>query len=148
MAITVLPSLLTFKRSTERLAPINLRDFLGWSLWLVGFLIESIADRQKSKFRSQPSNEGKFVNSGLWAISRHPNYFGEILMWFALALPASNCMRGYEYLSLLCPVFDALLITQMSGIPILERQAKRRWGTDPAYQEYLKKTAKLIPFLW
>ena len=92
--------------------------------------------------------QGKFINSGLWSISRHPNYFGEILLWSGLYVSASTVMRGSEFLSVLSPVFVALLLTKVSGIPLLEKSGLKRWGRDPKYQQYLKNTAALVPFLW
>ena len=92
--------------------------------------------------------QGRFISSGLWGISRHPNYLGEILLWSGLFVSASSVMRGKELLSVLSPMFVALLLTKVSGIPLLEKSSMRRWGTEAAYQDYLKNTAVLIPYIW
>lgn len=88
--------------------------------------------------------QGKFIQSGLWAYSRHPNYFGEILQWSGLWLSASSAMQGSQYLSVVSPLFVWFLLRYVSGIPILEKQAMRKWGSDPAFQNYVKNT----PLLW
>lgn len=144
--ITILPTLMLLL--SKRDSPLNNRDYIGWSLWVLGFFFEVTADYQKSVFRNNLQNKGHFINTGLWSVSRHPNYFGEIIMWFGLYLSASSVLRGYELLAVLCPVFDMILITRISGIPILERYGILKWGHLPSYQEYLKNTAVLIPFIW
>ena len=80
------------------------QDYIGWSLFGVGFLFETIADLQKTVFRANEKNAGKFITSGLWGISRHPNYFGEIILWFGLYISASSTFRGWQFLSVLSPV--------------------------------------------
>lgn len=123
--------------------------FLGYGLFVVGFLFEVIADRQKSSFRAIDANKDKYINSGLWSISRHPNYFGEILLWSGLFLPATSVFKGNaEWASAVSPFFVALLITKVSGIPILERYADKKWGALAEYQKYKASTAKLIPYIW
>lgn len=93
--------------------------------------------------------QGKFICHGLWSISRHPNYFGEILMWSGLWLSASSVLSGWQQcVSLISPLFTSYLLIGISGIPLLEQYGQRKWGMDPAYQEYIKNTAKLVPYLW
>lgn len=92
--------------------------------------------------------QGKFISSGLWSVSRHPNYFGEILLWLGLYLSASSVLQRTEFLCVLCPIVDLLLLTRVTGVPVLEREGFRRWGNDPAYHEYLRSTALLVPYLW
>lgn len=128
--------------------PLLLRDFVGYSLFGLGFLIETVADYQKKSFRAQPENKDKFITTGLWKYSRHPNYFGEILLWIGLYLPASSVMRGRQWLSILSPVFIAFLITNISGVPLLEKHADQKWAESNEYQQYKEHTAKLIPFVW
>ena len=91
--------------------------------------------------------QGKFITSGLWSLSRHPNYFGEIMLWFGLYLSASSVFKGWQYLSVLSPVFVHLLITKLSGIPLLEQAGLKKWGHLPEYQNYLRNTPILVPFL-
>lgn len=111
-------------------------------------MLETVADHQKAAFQADPKNEGHFIRTGLWSVSRHPNYFGEILLWLGLYLSASSVFRRTEYLCVLCPITDLLLITRVTGVPKLEQVGFRKWGNDPAYHEYLRSTAVLVPFLW
>ncbi len=124
-------------------APLGARDALGVSIWLAGFAIEVVADRQKRSFRA--SSPGHFVDTGLWAWSRHPNYFGEIVLWTGVALSASSTFSGWQWVGVISPLFVAFLLTRVSGIPILERRADERWGDDPRYQRYKARTPVLIP---
>ncbi|KAE8292869.1 hypothetical protein D5F01_LYC07962 [Larimichthys crocea] len=119
-------------------------DYIGWTVWGLGFAAEAVADQQKWLFKSDPDNAGKFIQSGLWAYSRHPNYFGEILQWSGLWLSASSVMQGQQYLSVASPLFVWFLLRYVSGIPILEKQAMKKWGSDPAFQDYVRNT----PLLW
>lgn len=145
--ITLLPTLTLNNKKQDR--PVSTRDYVGWGLWALGFFFEVLADYQKSAFKSNPDNAGKFIHHGLWSISRHPNYFGEILMWTGLFISASSVMsKPAEYATVISPLFVIFLLTKMSGIPILERQAAKRWGEDALYKAYVKNTAKLIPFIW
>jgi len=144
--LTLLPTLLlNAKRQDQALTP---RDYTGWGLWTVGFLFEALADFQKSQFKADPANAGQFINTGLWGISRHPNYFGEILIWSGLYLSATSVLRGWELASVVSPLFVTFLLTKVSGIPMLERAGLQRWGADPNYQRHLKETALLVPFIW
>lgn len=117
---------------------------IGSALWLLGFSIEVIADRQKSAFKSDPSNEGRFINTGLWAWSRHPNYFGEILLWIGICTIALPSFGGWQWLGLLSPLFVAGLIGFVSGIPLLEKRADEKWGGQPDYERYKANTPVLI----
>ena len=124
----------------------NSRDYVGWTIWLAGFLLESIADYQKYIFRGDPANQNRWINQGLWSIVRHPNYLGEILLWFGLFTSASSTFEMKDYLySGLSPVFVAYLITKISGIPILERRSLRWWKDDPRFMAYMRNTNRLIP---
>jgi len=124
---------------------LDLPAALGTSLWVVGFVIEVVADRQKSAFRAVPANQGRFITEGLWSWSRHPNYFGEILLWFGIALIAAPALDGARLLTLVSPVFVLVLLTRVSGIPLLEARGRRRWGGEPGYQAYLARTPALVP---
>ena len=117
--------------------------YIGSFLWVFGFLFESIADYQKRKFRSE--NKNKFIQSGLWSISRHPNYFGEIVLWFGIALIAFPTLVGSQYISLISPVFVYLLLTRVSGVHILEKHADDTWGKKKDYKDYKEKTPVLFP---
>jgi len=143
--VTLLPTLMLNESKRDR--PLGAQDYIGWAIWAAGMVFEVTADLQKSAFRRDPANDGKFINTGLWSISRHPNYFGEISLWFGLYVSASSVFSGLEYLAVLSPVFVHLLITKVSGIPLLEKAALKKWGSLPQYKEYLKNTPVLVPFL-
>lgn len=118
---------------------------VGSVVWLAGFLAEAAADAQKSRFRAEADNEGRFITSGLWAWSRHPNYFGEIVLWLGVAIVAAPALDGAARLTLISPLFVYVLLSQVSGVPLLEARGKRRWGDDPAYREYVASTPTLVP---
>eukprot|EP00759_Apiculatamorpha_spiralis_P043754 PhF_6_TR40976/c0_g1_i1/m.62037 len=129
---------------------IGLMGGIGIGIWSVGMLIEVVSDVQKLLFKKDPANKGKFITTGLWSLSRHPNYFGEIMLWTGMAfLTASSAPAWWVYpLAFTSPAFTALLLIKVSGIPILERQADKRWGEEQEYIEYKKKTAVLVPYVW
>jgi steroid 5-alpha reductase family enzyme len=103
-----------------------------------------VADRQKSAFREDPANKGRFITSGLWAWSRHPNYFGEITLWAGIALIAIPVLSGWSWVVMISPIFVYVLITRVSGLPMLERRADERWGGEEEYEEYKRKTPVLM----
>ncbi|MEK9656212.1 MAG: DUF1295 domain-containing protein [Halieaceae bacterium] len=121
---------------------------IGAVMWTTGFAIEVIADQQKSRFRSDPANAGRFINVGLWARSRHPNYFGEILLWAGIAVMAIPYLSGIQWVVMLSPFFVYALLTRVSGIPTLVKRGQQLWGSDPAYQAYLENTPRLLPRLF
>ena len=125
--------------------PLGAVGILGIVVWSIGILIEIIADRQKSKFREDPDNKGKFINVGLWAWSRHPNYFGEIVLWTGMAIIAVPVLQGWQWATLISPVFVAFLLTRVSGIPLLEEKADERWGGQEDYEAYKRRTPVLVP---
>ncbi len=120
---------------------------IGLLVWVFGFSIEIIADRQKSRFSANPENKGKFIQTGLWSRSRHPNYFGEIVLWIGIALIALPVLQGWQWVALISPVFVTLLITRVSGVPLLEKKADQKWGGQADYEAYKKSTPVLIPRL-
>lgn len=118
----------------------------GLVLWLFGFGVEAIADRQKSAFRADPANAGRFITSGLWSWSRHPNYFGEIVLWFGIAVVAYPALVGWQRLTLVSPLLVIVLLTAISGVRMLEARANKAWGDEPAYAAYKRNTPVLL--LW
>jgi steroid 5-alpha reductase family enzyme len=127
------------------------RQSIGWVaivgmlIWVAGFAIEVVADQQKSAFKKDPANEGRFISSGLWAWSRHPNYFGEITLWTGIAIIALPVLSGWRWVTLISPIFVFLLITRVSGIPMLEARAAKRWGDEKEFQAYTENTPVLVP---
>lgn len=124
--------------------PLGLFAYVGGALWLVGFVIEVMADEQKKAFRADPANNGKFISTGVWAWSRHPNYFGEIVLWLGIALMAVPVLSGVQWAVMISPIFVFLLLTRVSGVPKLEHHANKTWGEDPAYQAYKANTPVLM----
>jgi len=120
---------------------------LGYIVAIAGLALEIAADQQKTRFRKNPENKGRFIHTGLWSRSRHPNYFGEILFWLGLAVAATPSMSGIQYAAWLSPLFVYFLLTRLSGIPTLARRGQKLWGDDPAYQAYLATTPRLLPRL-
>ena len=130
---------------SARPLPLGWLELAGGALWSIGFAIEVIADRQKRAWRAERGAEA-FIQRGLWRYSRHPNYFGEITLWCGVALISLPVMSGWSHLSLLSPAFVYLLLTRVSGVPLLEARAQERWGEDPSYQRYLARTSRLLPW--
>ena len=124
--------------------PFGLMAYLGLALWIFGFFIEVIADRQKRVFKKNQQKDKEFITSGLWAWSRHPNYFGEITLWIGLTLIALPVLSGWQLVTLISPVFVYILLTKISGIPLLENRGMKKWGSDPEYIDYVNRTPALI----
>ena len=129
--------------STRKIVAPDLLLFIGAFLWLFGFLFETISDFQKRKFKL--NNKDGFITSGLWSVSRHPNYFGEIVLWVGVAIIAFPTLYGWQYVSLVSPLFVYLLLTRVSGIPLLEEHAEKKWGKDKKYISYKENTPELFP---
>lgn len=130
--------------SSERVG-LDAFAIVGALVWAVGFGIEAIADLQKSRFNADPANKGRFINTGLWSKSRHPNYFGEILLWVGVAIIAIPVLSGWQWVAIISPLFVTLLLTRVSGVPLLEKKADTRWGGQADYEAYKKNTPVLIP---
>lgn len=118
---------------------------VGLVVWVLGFSIEVISDGQKSKFRSKTENKDKFITSGIWSWSRHPNYFGEILLWCGITIIALPVLQGWQFITLISPIFIIILLTQISGVRLLELRGKKKWGENEEYRKYLRNTSVLIP---
>ena len=124
------------------LSPLGLA---GAVLWLAGFAVEVVADAQKRAFRRR-AGAGAFIDEGLWRYSRHPNYAGEILLWLGVAVSALPLLSGWQLATMVSPLFVYGLLTRVSGVPLLERRGRERWGDDTAYQRYLARTPVLFPW--
>ena len=90
----------------------------------------------------------KFISSGLWSISRHPNYFGEIILWIGIFIISLPSLEGFEYLTVISPLFVFVLLNKISGINLLEKKADETWGDLDEYKNYKKSTPELIPKFW
>ncbi len=123
-------------------------SFAGWALWLFGFGFEVVADQQKAAFQRRKENSGRFIDVGVWSLSRHPNYLGEILLWLGLFVSGVGVYSGGAWVVATSPLFVAVLLLKVSGVPLLEERADGRWGRDPSYQAYKAKTPVLVPRLW
>jgi steroid 5-alpha reductase family enzyme len=123
---------------------VNALFYFGLGLFVLGFSTEIVADNQKSKFRSFPENRYKFITTGLWAKSRHPNYFGEIVLWAGIAVMSFSSLEGWQYLTLISPIFTYILLVYVSGVRMLEARADKKWGHDEDYKKYKSNT----PVLW
>lgn len=143
VSFTVLCALTAISASAPE--DLGLLDAVGVLIWLGGFSIEAIADQQKRTFRADEANAGQFITTGLWSWSRHPNYFGEITLWTGVAIVALSDLSGWQYLTLISPVFVYLLLTRISGVQLLERRAERTWGDEPEFRAYVERTNALVP---
>ena len=127
---------------------IGIKEYIflifGVLIWVIGFLIEVISDYQKKIFREDIANRDKFISHGLWSWSRHPNYFGEILLWIGITIIALPIFKGWDYIALISPIFIYYLLVKVSGIPMLEKSANEKWGNDPNYITYKKNTTILF----
>lgn len=143
VTFTLAAALAAITTTTRR--ELGLFALIGFLVWVFGFGIEVAADTQKSRFRARPENKGRFINTGLWARSRHPNYFGEIVLWIGVAIIALPILQGWGWVALISPVFVTLLLTRVSGVPMLERRADEKWGGQEDYEAYKERTPVLIP---
>ena len=126
---------------------MNTLTYVGIILFIIGFGIEIVADNQKTAFRSIEANKDSFITSGLWSKSRHPNYFGEVLLWFAIAVISYSSLEGLQLITLISPVFTYILLVYVSGVRMLEDMNDKKWADDEQYQSYKKNTPMLFPKL-
>ena len=145
VSLTVAAALVAMTTTIKK--PLGAFAIVGVLIWLTGFVMETVADAQKSKWRANPENIGKFIHVGLWSRSRHPNYFGEMILWIGMAVMAFPVLHAWQFISLISPVFVILLLTRISGIPMLEKRADEKWGGTDDYEAYKKHTPVLIPRL-
>ncbi len=139
--VILIPSFFFMNSEVQRLC------WIGLFVWILGFVIETIADYQKFKFKQNKANKGLFIKNGLWKYSRHPNYFGEILCWLGIyLLTILSLEQKFMVIGLISPIFISILLIFVSGLPQLEKTANDRWANDKEYQEYKEMTSILI--LW
>ena len=121
--------------------PAGIATWVGMGIFAVGFFFEAVADAQLAAFKRDPSNKGKILQSGLWKASRHPNYFGESMVWLGLAI--MSLAYPWEWLALISPVVITVLLLFVSGVPIQEKGKAER----PEWREYASKTPRFVPFI-
>ena len=131
--------------TSESKMAIDIFAIVGTLIWIFGFSIEVIADQQKTNFKDDPANKDKFITVGLWSWSRHPNYFGEMVLWIGIALIAFPVLIGWQLVALISPIFVIFLLTRISGVTMLESRGYKKWGDDEEYKNYIKNTSGLIP---
>ncbi|XP_072971982.1 uncharacterized protein [Typha angustifolia] len=136
---------LTIVNASDRNPSVKPQDFIGWIMWGVGIFIEATADQQKLIFKNSPVNKGKWCDAGIWKYSRHPNYFGEMLLWWGIFVASTPILGGAEWLVIFGPIFLTLLLLFVSGIPLLEESADKRFSSVPEYRAYKNTTSPLIP---
>ena len=132
--------------TSESKMVIDIFAVVGTLIWIFGFSIEVVADQQKTNFKDDPDNKDKFITVGLWSWSRHPNYFGEMVLWIGIAVIAFPVLIGWQLVALISPIFVIFLLTRISGITMLESRGYKKWKDDPAYIDYLERTSVLVPF--
>ena len=140
----LLPTIVILTSSV--LKEFNILIIFGIIVWIIGFVFEIVADIQKTEFNKK--NKGKFISSGLWSLSRHPNYFGEFTLWTGLAIISISFLSGVMYVVLISPIFIYLLLNKVSGVNLLEDIAEERWGSEKEYQDYKKNTPVFFPKLF
>lgn len=146
--VNLIPTLIMNTKSVSA-APISKIEMLGWGLWSLGFIIEFCSDLQKFIFKLQSDNQNKWLDTGFYKLVRHPNYLGEIMLWVGLFISASaNFTNKLEYLSVLSPMFTALLICRISGVPPLERSSYKRFKDNPLFMDYYKTSKLVVPFVY
>lgn len=119
---------------------LGILDYLGIAIWIIGFIFEAGGDIQLARFKADPTNKGKVLNTGFWHYTRHPNYFGDTAVWFGYAL---ICLSAGSYIPILGSVLMTALIIKVSGVALLEKTLNT---TKPGYQEYVRKTSAFIPW--
>ncbi|KAL4217606.1 hypothetical protein ACF0H5_022348 [Mactra antiquata] len=120
-------------------------DIVGLCFFCIGLLCEAVSDQVKFMFRNNPENKGKWCDTGLWKVSRHPNYFGEILLWIGVFVISTSVLRDGQWAAVLSPVFIIAILLFLSGIPLLEKKADERYFKNEEYRRYKARTSVLIP---
>ena len=114
--------------TTANRKSLDIFAVVGFLIWAIGFIFEVVADTQKSRFKADPKNKGKFIQTGLWSRSRHPNYFGEITLWIGVAIIALPVLQGWQWVAMISPVFVTILLTRISGGPDARGKGRQEMG--------------------
>lgn len=142
--VIMLPTIvLLTKTVTIKLFPITI---VGFFVWLAGLTLETTADWQQYTFKSKPANKNKWIQTGVWRYSRHPNYFGEMLCWWGIYLLAWSYLAYLQKLTIFGPLYITFILLFVSGIPPLEKRHEQKYGQNPDYRQYKKNTSALIPW--
>ncbi len=142
--VIMLPS--TYILSQPQLIHFNLTFWTGIIIFCLGLLIETVADWQKFVFKNNPINKGKWIESGIWKYSRHPNYFGEMTLWWGIFILTLGWQNSWSYLTIIGPIFITFILLKVSGIPLLEKRYEKKYKDNPDYQAYKNSTNLLIPW--
>lgn len=118
----------------------------GLIIWAIGFFVEFVSDAQKYSFKNNPDNKGKWIQTGLWKISRHPNYFGDTVLWWGIFIMVISSLSISYIWIIVGPIFITLMLLFVSGIPLLEKSAESKYGDNDEYREYKRKTSIFIPW--
>lgn len=136
----------TLANASSQNPSIQTQDIIGWIMYLSGLLIEAISDQQKLQFKQKPSTTGRWCDIGLWKWSRHPNYFGEILLWWGVFVASLAVLGSWKWIAIIGPIFITLLLLFLSGIPLLEYSADKKFGGITEYRDYKRITSPLLLF--
>lgn len=139
-ALIMIVSLPLLGVQSSNSSTLNFLDYIAIIVWLIGFIFEAVGDFQLAYFKSNPKNEGKVLNTGLWKYTRHPNYFGDAMVWLAYAL---FCIATGSYWQIIGSAIMIFLIVKVSGVALLEETIKDR---KPEYRDYIKKTNSFLPW--
>lgn len=145
-AIVIWVILLPVIVAVQSSAQPGVLSYAGVAVFLFGLVYETIADAQKFQFRNRPENKGKWIESGLWKYSRYPNYFGEVVLWWGVFLIAIPALSAVAWFTIAGPICITFILLKVSGIPLLEEGHKKRYGKNPAWLAYAKRTSTLIPW--
>jgi steroid 5-alpha reductase family enzyme len=119
---------------------------LGGTIWATGLVIETVADVQKFAAKNRPGGGNRWMTTGLWKYSRHPNYFGELLCWWGVFVYGAGNFAGWAWLGVIGPLAITVILLKVTGIPTLEASARKKWGHDPDYQAHVARTSRLLPW--
>ncbi|KAK3085598.1 hypothetical protein FSP39_005934 [Pinctada imbricata] len=139
------PDSATFLSPDKDNTEFRAMDIIGAILFAVGLTCETFADFQKFAFRNNPANKGKWCDTGLWKVSRHPNYFGEITIWIGVFIISTSICEGGKWAGVLSPIFTMAILLFLSGIPLLEKKSDERYRKNEIYRDYKNRTSPLLP---
>lgn len=142
--VIMLPSIYLITRTS--LSSLNFYSWWGMTIFILGLLIETVADWQKFKFKNNPANQDKWIESGIWRCARHPNYFGEMILWWGIFIFTIPWQNGWSWLTMMGPIFITFILLFVSGIPPLEKRYQQKYANNKKYQQYKNRTSLLIPW--